>query len=336
MRKILMVCLLAASIGLLPLAPAVAAQQSLRMGTASVGALFYVFGAAISEVVGKHAAMKIEVLPQGNIMTLPLMASHEVDLVMLANDELEYAYLGRGIFERQTKGKGYDVRLLMLGMRNAASQLVPGDSGIKTYEDLRGKRVVLDHGTQQALNLGSRASLIAGGLTEKDVVVIKASDIPEAVRLVTEKKADACFGGIGVPAFRELAAARGGILYLEAGDKHWPQVHQISKAYFPMTVKKGPLGIDRDTVLVTRNFDLVARADLSESEAYTIVKTVWENDAELAPKHPQLKDWVKERFVGEQATAPYHPGAIKLYKEKGVWTEKMQAHQDALLKMKKK
>lgn len=336
MKKILVVCLLAASMSLLPLAPATAAQQSLRMGTASVGALFYVFGAAISEVVGNHAGMKIEVLPQGNIMTLPLMASHEVDLIMLANDELEYAYLGRGIFERQTKGKGYDVRLLMLGMRNAASQLVAGDSGIKNYQDLRGKRVVLDHGTQQALNIGSRASLIAGGLTEKDVVVIKASDIPEAVRLVTEKKADACFGGIGVPAFRELAAARGGILYLEAGDKHWPQVHEISKAYFPMTVKKGPLGIERDTVLVTRNFNLVARADLSEAEAYTIVKTVWEHDAELAPKHPQLKDWVKERFVGEQATAPYHPGAIKLYKEKGVWTDKMQAHQDALLKMKKK
>jgi len=335
MKKTLIALLLVASMSLLPLASA-SAQQSLRMGTASVGALFYVFGAAISEVVGKHAGMKIEVLPQGNIMTLPLMASHEVDLIMLANDELEYAYLGRGIFERQTKGKGYDVRLLMLGMRNAASQLVPGDSGIKTYQDLKGKKVVLDHGTQQALNIGSRASLIAGGLTEKDVVVIKASDIPEAVRLVTERKADACFGGIGVPAFRELAAARGGILYLEAGDKHWPQVHQISKAYFPMTVKKGPLGIERDTVLVTRNFDLVARTDLSDDQAYTIVKTVWDHDAELAPHHPQLKDWVKERFVAEQATAPYHPGAIKLYKEKGVWTEKMQAHQDALLKMKKK
>jgi TRAP transporter TAXI family solute receptor len=278
MKKNLVTWLVVAAISLLPLTGVSAAQQSLRMGTASVGALFYVFGAAIADVVGKHAGMKIEILPQGNIMTLPLMASHEVDLVMLANDELEYAYLGRGIFERQTKGKGYDVRLLMLGMRNAASQLVPGDSGIKSYQELRGKRVVLDHGTQQALNIGSRASLIAGGLTEKDVVVIKASDIPEAVRLVTEGKADACFGGIGVPVFRELAAARGGIFYLEAGDKHWPQVHEISKAYFPMTVKKGPLGIDRDTVLVTRNFDLVARTDLSEGEAYTIVKTVWEHD----------------------------------------------------------
>ncbi|MFH1491385.1 MAG: TAXI family TRAP transporter solute-binding subunit [Pseudomonadota bacterium] len=333
-KKTLVTFCLVAALTLLPLASA-SAQQALRMGTAAVGALNYVFGAAIADVVGKHAGLKIEVLPQGNVMTLPLMASHEVDLVFLANDELGYAYEGRGIFDRQTKGKGYDVRVLMLGIRNAASQVVAGDSGIKNYEDLKGKKVVLDFGTQQALNLGSRASLIAGGLTEKDVIVLKASDIPEAVRLVKEKKADACFGGIGVPSFRELAAARGGILYLEAGDKHWDDIYKISEAYFPMTVKKGPLGIPKDTVLVTRNFSLAARGDLPDDTAYTIVKTVWENDAELAPKHPQLKDWVKERFAGAQATAPYHAGAIKLYKEKGVWTDKMQARQDKLLKQKK-
>jgi TRAP-type uncharacterized transport system substrate-binding protein len=113
--------------------------------------------------------------------------------------------------------------------------------------------------------------------------VIKASDIPEAVRLVTEGKADACFGGIGVPAFRELAAARGGILYLEAGDKHWDDVHKISRAYFPMTVKKGPLGIPKDTSLVTRNFNLVARMDLPDEVAYQVVKLVWEHDSDLAP-----------------------------------------------------
>jgi TRAP transporter TAXI family solute receptor len=336
MKKTLAVWCLVGALIVMPFAGSASAAQALRMGTASVGALFYVFGAAISDVVGKHTPIKIEVLPQGNIMTLPLMSSHEVDLVMLANDELGYAYLGKGIFAKQTRSKGYDVRLVMLGMRNAASQVVTGDSGIKNYEDLKGKGVVLDYGTQQALNLGSRASLIAGGLTEKDVKVIKASDIPEAVRLVTEGKADACFGGIGVPAFRELAAARGGILYLEAGDKNWDQVHEISQAYFPMTVKKGPLGIPKDTVLVTRNFNLVARADLEDQTVYEITKTLWEHDTELAPHHPQLKDWVKERYVGEQATAPYHPGAIKFYKEKGVWTDKMQARQEALLEMKKK
>ena len=139
------------------------------MGTGVVGALNYVFGAAICDVVEKHAGLKIENLPQGNVQTLPLLASGEMDLVFLANDELGFAYEGKGIFGKQTKDKGYDIRLLMLGMRNAASTVVPRDLGIKNYQDLKGKKVVLDFGTQQALNLGARVSLIAGGLTEKDV-----------------------------------------------------------------------------------------------------------------------------------------------------------------------
>jgi len=143
-------------------------------------------------------------------------------------------------------------------------------------------------------------------------------------------------GGSVCRCFGSWLRPRGGILYLEAGDKHWDEVHKISKAYFPMTVSKGPVGIPKDTVLVTRNFNLASRPDLPEDTAYQIVKAVWEHDTELAPHHPQLKDWVKERFVGEQTTAPYHTGAIKFYKEKGVWSEKMQARQDELLKMKKK
>jgi TRAP transporter TAXI family solute receptor len=335
MRKIFPACCLVGMLVLSPIAAASAAQ-SLRVGSAAVGSLLYVFSAAIAEVAGKHAGIKMEVLPQGEIITLPLLATREVDLVMIANDAQGYAYEGKGIYEKQTRGKGYDLRVLMLGMRNAASTVVAGDSGIKDYQALRGKRVVLDYGTQQALNLGSRASLIAGGLTEKDVIALRASDIPEAVRLLMEGKADAVFGGIGVPVFRELAAAKNGMLYLEAGDKHWDAVHRISKAYFPMTVQKGPLGIPKDTVLVTRNFNLASRPDLPEDTAYQIVKAVWEHDAELAPHHPQLKDWVKERFVGEQTTAPYHPGAIRFYREKGLWTDKLQARQDELLKARKR
>jgi TRAP transporter TAXI family solute receptor len=335
-KSLVCACLAAVFLGL-SLASAWAAQpqRNLLMGTGVVGALNYVFGAAICDVVEKHAGIKIENLPQGNVQTMPLLATGEMDLVFLANDELGFAYLGEGIFGRQTKGKGYDIRLLMLGMRNAASTVVRRDSGILTYEDLRGKRVVLDFGTQQALNLGSRVSLIAGGLTEKDVIVSRAADIPACVQLLKEKKVDACFGGIGVPVFRELAAAGGGIRYLAPNKKYMEEVNKISRAYFLMTVKKGPPGIDEDIDLVTRNFVIASRANLPDDLAYRIVKAVWENDRELAPKHPQLADWVKEHFVGEQATAPYHPGAIRFYREKGVWTPRMQARQEELLRMKK-
>ncbi|MGI5883112.1 MAG: TAXI family TRAP transporter solute-binding subunit, partial [Dethiobacteria bacterium] len=64
-----------------------------------------------------------------------------------------------------------------------------------------------------------------------------------------------------------------------------------------------------------------------------IVEAIWENNEELSGIHPRLKEWTIDRFVSEQATLPYHPGAIKFYKDKGVWTEEMDALQESLLSM---
>ncbi len=44
-----------------------------------------------------------------------------------------------------------------------------------------------------------------------------------------------------------------------------------------------------------------------------------------------LKEWTPDRFVSKEALIPYHPGAIRFYKEKGVWTDEMAKLQEALL-----
>jgi TRAP transporter TAXI family solute receptor len=266
--------------------------------------------------------MKAEILSQGDVFALPLMAHQELDLVVLTNDVQEYAFEGKGLFGRQSRGKGFDLRVLSLGMPAAAGMVVAGNSGIRDYQGLKGKRVVLDYATQEALTVGSRASLVAGGLTEQDVIVKRASNIENAVQMVLEGKADAVFGGIGVNAFHGFGSI--GLLYLETGDKHWDEVHRISRAYFPMKVDKGP-GVTRETTLLGRHVSLATRADLPEETAYRIVKALWANDAE------QLRDWVKSGFVNELSTAPYHPGAIRFYSEMGAWSGAIQARQNKLL-----
>ena len=320
-------------------APVNAAQQNediLKMSTASVGSIMYVFGAAMSEVVEKHGGPKIEVLPQNALQGLAMLPSKEVDLVMIANDDLSWAYKGEDVYEKITKGKGFDVRLLMLGTRIPAGQVVGEDSGIKTYADLKGKRVVLQFGSSVAMNNGAKAALYAGGLTEEDVKVVKTSDVVAAARMVIDKKADACYGSVGVPIFQQIAAARKGARHLGVVDtpETWEKLKGLSPAYFPMRLKKGGLTLKEDIVLVGRNFSVVSRKDLSDESAYTFTKLLWENDKELGPKHPKLKDWVKDRFASTNASAPYHPGAIKFYKEVGVWTPELEKRNNELLGMK--
>ncbi|MFH1491636.1 MAG: TAXI family TRAP transporter solute-binding subunit [Pseudomonadota bacterium] len=317
--------------------PVKAAESILRIATAPVGAIMYSFGAAMSEVIGKHGGPKVEVLPQMALHGLAMFPTKECDLVMIANDDLSMAYRGEDIYKKVTKGKGFDVRLLMLGTRIPAGQVVAGDSGIKTYEDLRGKRVILVYGSSVALNMGSRAGLYGGGLTEKDVKVMKSADVVSACQMVIERKADACYGSVGVPIFQQLASARGGARHLGIVDtpENWKRVHTVFDGYFPMKINKGPLTVKEDIVMVGRNFTVSSRPDLSDESAYIFTKLLWENDKELGPKHPRLKDWVKAHFASTKAGAPYHPGAIKFYKEAGAWTPELDKHNQKLLAMRK-
>jgi TRAP-type uncharacterized transport system substrate-binding protein len=64
-----------------------------------------------------------------------------------------------------------------------------------------------------------------------------------------------------------------------------------------------------------------------------LTKAIWEHNAELLKK-PGLMAWKTEKFLSTEQGIPYHPGAIKFYKEIGVWTKEMDKFQKAALKEK--
>ena len=47
--------------------------------------------------------------------------------------------------------------------------------------------------------------------------------------------------------------------------------------------------------------------------------------------YPQFKDWTRERAATAEVTIPYHPAAVQFYKEKGVWSARMDESQRKLL-----
>ena len=97
---------------------------------------------------------------------------------------------------------------------------------------------------------------------------------------------------------------------------------------YPSVVKVGfATGIVKDTAVLTNDIYLVAGKDLSDEAAYEIVKALWEFNEELGAAYPLLKEWQRERMVSPQAFIPYHPGAIRFFKEKGAWTKEMDALQ---------
>jgi hypothetical protein len=65
----------------------------------------------------------------------------------------------------------------------------------------------------------------------------------------------------------------------------------------------------------------------------TILKGIWDNVDKLPPLHPSFTEWTRQRAVDPDVTIPYHPAALQFYKERGVWSAKMDEAQRKVLRL---
>lgn len=121
-----------------------------------------------------------------------------------ANDQVDLAYLG-DLAAIIGKSNGLDTRVLSASARGVKHYLgvVPG-SGIKTLQDLKGKRVAIFRGTASQLSFD--AALASQGLSEKDLKVINL-DFNAAVAALAAKQIDASWGGSSLTALQAKGLA---------------------------------------------------------------------------------------------------------------------------------
>jgi TRAP transporter TAXI family solute receptor len=310
----------------------------LNIGTHPVGSFFNVVGTAVATVVGKHTPMKTTVKPMaGPSAWYPLVSSGEIDLGVLNNWDAEKGYLGESTYNKLSAGKGFPVRLIAISVNNAIGLTVAADSGIYKYSDLRGKRVAGNLPTP-SLQLQTEGLLANGGVSWSEIKAIPVSSVAEGVKAVIDGRSDSSATcAIGMPITEELHAKKGArILPIDSS----PEAVNRVKAKFPgypvkVTPGPGRTGVEKEQYLWAYDIYVIAREDLPEQAAYLVAKALWENYKDLGAIHVLLKDWTTDKFVTKEALIPYHPGTIKFYKEKGVWTDEMAKLQEALLAKKK-
>ena len=127
-------------------------------------------------------------------------------------------------------------------------------------------------------------------------------------------------GGLPSAAVQDLAHTTGlTIRMIPTGDLVAGLQKEYGALYFAATVPAAAYpGIDSDVPVVGVANVLVANASMSEPLAHDITRLLFEKQAELSGIHPEARHLSLERATSG-SPAPFHPGAVKFYRDKGAW-----------------
>jgi TRAP transporter TAXI family solute receptor len=195
------------------------------------------------------------------------------------------------------------------------------DSGAKTIQDLKGKRVDIGKigsgGRQNAID-----ALNAAGIDWKtDINVIIIGKNTDAQSMLMRGELDAFFYTVGHPTTAIKFATVGGkktlfipIVNIEELLSKNPY---YVKSFIPVSLYPQTAN-DEDVKTFGVKATFVTSAKIPDNVVYAITKEVFENLGSLKYSHPTLKMLTKESMVTDGLTAPMHPGALQYYKEAGL------------------
>lgn len=117
----------------------------------------------------------------------------------------------------------------------------------------------------------------------------------------------------------DLAATPGlNIGLIPHGDAVAKMVAKYGPLYFVGNVPKGVYkGVDEDVPVAAVTNLLVVNDKMDQNQAYQITKLLLEHTADLVAVHKAASEIsLKNAVLG--SPIPFHPGALRYYKEKGV------------------
>jgi len=294
-------------------------RQFISMGTAPVGGAFNQVGIDISEVLNKHKGDN-----NWKVQAKGTKGSQE-NIRSLANGKLQIALSNAAITYFAVRGEGtwdkkYDIKVIATIAPNVAMFVTKADSGIKTVADLKGKRVITGPaGAGFEMFVGP---ILAAPGASFDDFGSKMNDTQSgAVDKLADGNADAAFLGGAVPTGAIVqACATHDIFFVPfdeaAKDKLIADYAFFQKATIPQD-KYADLTADYHGLNVG-SMHLITSGEMDEEKIYQITKTIWENRTDI--KHPASK-FINEKNAARNTGTDFHPGAIRFYKEIGIWPE---------------
>jgi TRAP transporter TAXI family solute receptor len=289
------------------------AVTQLHLGTASVGGTFHSVGLALAQCLNKFLP-EVNVTAEitaGTIENLRLLDDRKIQLAVITPQVGYQALMGEAPWKKKM-----DFKILLRLIPNSNSYVALSGAGIKNIAQLKGKRVNVGP-AGGGLEPNAKAILEAYGLTYKDLTPLFLS-IGAGAEALKDRKVDACITTI--PIIHELqATTKIDILFMEE------KVIDVMIAKHPYYGKQRIAAntfkdVPHEVIVPDFGMQLAVRSDADPELVYKLTKTIIENSKCLGENYTPLKMMTPE-WAASKLANPYHPGAIKYFREKKVWTD---------------
>lgn len=298
-----------------------AAKNFVTIGTGGVTGVYYPAGDAVCLLVNRgrkvHGLRCSVESTGGSVFNLNNIRSGDLDLGIAQSDWQFHAFKGTSRF--QDKGPSEGLRAVFSIHPEPFTVVARVGAGIRKIGDLAGKRVNI--GNPGSGQRGTMEVLMkAMGWTNADFETVSELRSRDQSAALCAGTIDAMVFTVGHPSqsIKEATTSCDSVLVEVSG----PVIDQLvgeNEYYRTATI---PGGMYRGNPVDVRTFGvvatLVASAATSEDAVYTVVKSVFDNFEPFKMLHPAFKNLDKAEMIKMGLSAPFHPGALKYYKEAGL------------------
>jgi len=286
-----------------------------------VGSTGYVQTAVVADGLMKKYGVKIRVIPSGTSIGrfMPLLTGSAT----YANMGDESAFYIEGLYECNAMGLGPQPFRQALAVPFVTVMAVTKEAKITTPDTLKGKRVAWIPGAS-TLNVKAVSTLAFAKLTFADVIKVEFPSYAASLRGLIEGKVDAAIAGHDAPILYELETSPRGlshVIYPHKDKEGWARMQAITPWLGPVLWDDGP-GFTKgkpDEVWSYRYPNMVTFDKTSAKEVYALIKAINEAYPLYKDAHKMMPFWKADKAGVPPGNCPFHEGAIKYYKEVGLW-----------------
>jgi TRAP transporter TAXI family solute receptor len=302
---------------------AASAQQNfITIGTGGITGVYYPTGGAICRLVNKgrkeHGVRCSVESTGGSVYNINTIRAGELDMGVAQSDWQYHAYNGTGKKAFIEAGPFTELRAVFSVHAEPVTIIARADAGIKTVQDLVGKRVNIGNpgsGTEATWNV----MWAAMGHTNDDLKLAAQMKSAETPGALCDNKIDALFWLVGHPnGLSKEATTTCDAVMVEVSGPAIDKLVADNSFYRMATIPAGMYrGNPNDTLTFGVGATFVSSTATPENTVYQVVKAVFENFDNFKKLHPAFNNLKESEMITDALSAPLHDGAAKYYKERG-------------------